>query len=163
MSEGTATGGWIGVGRMGYPMAEWLLQAGHPVRIWNRTRAKAEPLAALGAAVQDAPADLAAVEILFTMVATGDDLEQVLFGAGGVTAEGSVPRIVVDCSSIGVDQGKAIRARLAELGAAMIASPVSGNAKAVRAGRLSAVCSGPEAAFVEAKPLIEAFARRGVA
>ena len=163
MSERNATVGWIGIGRMGYPMAELLLQAGHAVQIWNRTRAKTEPLAALGAAVRDQPADLAAVDILFTMVATGKDLEQVLFGAGGLATGRRVPRIVVDCSSIGVDQGEAIRARLADLGGAMIAAPVSGNAKAVRAGRLSAVCSGPEAAFAEARPLIAAFAPSGVA
>ena len=100
---------------------------------------------------------LAAVDILFTMVGTGDHLEQVLFGADGAATggNGAVPRIVVDCSSIGVDQGQAIRARLAELGAAMIAAPVSGNAKCVRAGKLSAVCSGPEATFHEARPLID--------
>jgi 3-hydroxyisobutyrate dehydrogenase len=161
MSEGQV--GWIGTGRMGYPMAERLLRAGYPVHVWNRTRSKAEPLAGLGAAIRDAPADLAAVDILLTMVSTGQDLEQVLFGAGGAAAGGTVPRIVVDCSSIGVDQGEAIRARLAELGAAMIAAPVSGNAKCVRAGKLSAVCSGPEAAFRETRPLIEAFAPRGVA
>jgi 3-hydroxyisobutyrate dehydrogenase len=165
MSEPNATVGWIGIGRMGYPMAELLLRAGHTVHVWNRTRAKAAPLAAAGAAIRDTPADLAAVDVLFTMVATGQNLEQVLFGAGGVAAggKGAVPRIVVDCSSIGVDQGQAIRARLAELGAAMLAAPVSGNAKCVRAGALSAVCSGPAAAFAEARPLIEAFARRGVA
>jgi 3-hydroxyisobutyrate dehydrogenase len=155
--------GWIGTGRMGYPMAERLLRAGHPVQVWNRTRSKAEPLSALGATVHGRPADLAAVDILFTMVSTGQDLEQVVFGAGGVAAGGTRPRVVVDCSSIGVDQGEAIRARLAELGAAMIAAPVSGNAECVRAGKLSAVCSGPEAAFRETRPLIEAFAPRGVA
>jgi 3-hydroxyisobutyrate dehydrogenase len=164
MSEGKAAVGWIGTGRMGYPMAELLLQAGHAVHVWNRTRAKAEPLGAAGATIRDAPADLAAVDVLFTMVATGKDLEQVLFGAGGLTTgRGRVPRIVVDCSSIGVDEGQAIRARLSELGAAMIAAPVSGNAKAVRAGKLSAVCSGPKAAYGEARPLIAAIARRGVA
>jgi 3-hydroxyisobutyrate dehydrogenase len=155
--------GWIGTGRMGYPMAERLLRAGHPVQVWNRTRSKAEPLAGLGATVHGRPAELATVDILFTMVSTGQDLEQVLFGPDGAAAGGTVPRIVVDCSSIGVDQGEAIRARLAELGAAMIAAPVSGNAKCVRAGKLSAVCSGPEAAFRETRPLIEAFAPQGVA
>jgi 3-hydroxyisobutyrate dehydrogenase len=155
--------GWIGTGRMGYPMAERLLRAGHPIQVWNRTRSKADPLAELGATVHGRPADVAAVDLLFTMVSTGQDLEQVLFGAGGVAAGGAVPRIVVDCSSIGVDQGEAIRARLADLGAGMIAAPVSGNAKCVRAGKLSAVCSGPEAAFREARPLIEAFAPGGVA
>jgi 3-hydroxyisobutyrate dehydrogenase len=163
MSEGKATVGWIGTGRMGYPMAELLLQAGHSVHVWNRTRAKAEPLGAAGATIRAEPTDLAAVDVLFTMVATGNDLEQVLFGPEGLASGGRAPRIVVDCSSIGVDEGQAIRVRLAELGAAMIAAPVSGNAKAVRAGKLSAVCSGPKAAFREARPLIAAFARRGVA
>jgi 3-hydroxyisobutyrate dehydrogenase len=163
MSDRAVRLGWIGTGRMGYPMAERLLAAGHAVQVWNRTRAKAEPLADLGATLCDKPADLAAVDLLFTMVSTGRDLEQVLFGAGGVAAGKGMPRIVVDCSSIGVDQGEAIRARLAEFGAAMIAAPVSGNAKSVRAGKLSAVCSGPEAAFGEVRPLIETFARRGAA
>ncbi len=163
MGEPAAMLGWIGTGRMGYPMAERLLRAGHPVRVWNRTRAKAEPLTALGATLCDGAADLAAVDILFTMVSTGRDLEQVLFGAGGVAAGNGMPRIVVDCSSIGVDQGEAIRARLLERGTAMIAAPVSGNALCVRAGKLSAVCSGPEAAFDEARPLIETFACRGAA
>jgi 3-hydroxyisobutyrate dehydrogenase len=155
--------GWIGTGRMGYPMAERLLTAGHALQVWNRTRAKAEPLAALGASLCDRAADLATVDILFTMVSTGADLEQVLFGPGGVGVGTQIPRIVVDCSSIGVDQGEAIRARLAERGAAMIAAPVSGNTLCVRAGKLSAVCSGPEAAFREARPLIETFATRGAA
>jgi 3-hydroxyisobutyrate dehydrogenase len=157
--------GWIGIGRMGYPMAERLLKAGHAVQVWNRTRAKAEPLAVQGAKIVGRPKDLTAVDVLFTMVSTGADLEQVLFGSGGVASSGEhrTPRIVVDCSSIGVDEGQALRARLGEQGAAMIASPVSGNAKCVRAGKLSAVASGPEPAFREVEPLIRTFAARGVA
>jgi 3-hydroxyisobutyrate dehydrogenase len=165
MPQDRATIGWIGIGRMGLAMVERLLDAGHAVQVWNRTRSKAEPLAARGAVVRARPTDLAPVDLLFTMVGTGEDLEEVLFGADGVTAggRGAAPRIVTDCSSIGVGEGERIRARLAELGPAMIAAPVSGNAKCVRAGKLSAVCSGPEAAFAEAKPLIETFAPRGVA
>jgi 3-hydroxyisobutyrate dehydrogenase len=157
--------GWIGIGRMGYPMAERLLKAGHALEVWNRTRSKAEPLAERGARIVDRPRDLAAVDVLFTMVSTGADLEQVLFGTDGVAAGGASgrPRIVVDCSSIGVDQGEAVRARLGEQGVAMIASPVSGNAKCVRAGKLSAVASGPEAVFREVEPLIRTFAAQGVA
>ena len=60
--------GWIGLGRMGYPMAERLLKAGHAVVIWNRTRAKAEPLAAIGARIVNQPKELAASDIVFTMV-----------------------------------------------------------------------------------------------
>ena len=75
MESNTHRIGWIGIGRMGSPMAERLLKAGHEVRVWNRTRAKAEPLAAKGAILTDRPADLADVDILFTMVSTAADVE----------------------------------------------------------------------------------------
>ena len=155
--------GWIGMGRMGYPMAERLLRAGHDVAIWNRTIAKAQPLAAAGAKVVNTPADLAGVDVLFSIVSTGKDLEQVYFGPAGVlSATGKVPAIIVDCSTIGVEESERIRARLREAGADYIAAPVSGNAKVIKAGKLSAVASGPEPAFYKVAPLIEAFAPAGV-
>jgi 3-hydroxyisobutyrate dehydrogenase len=156
--------GWIGMGRMGYPMAERLLKAGHHLSIWNRTRAKAEPLAAKGATVVDRPADLAEVNILFTMVSTGKDLEHVYFGHDGVASggNGALPQIFVDCSSIGVEESADFRERLSARGAALIAAPVSGNGKCVKAGKLSAVASGPEPAYREALPYLEAIAGRGV-
>jgi 3-hydroxyisobutyrate dehydrogenase len=162
MSEISPTVGWIGIGRMGYAMAERLIKAGTPLHIWNRTRAKAEPLAKLGAVVRDRPADLAGVDVLFTMVSTGADVAAVLFGKDGVTAAGKAPRIVVDCSSISIEDSADIRDRLATLGASAIAAPVSGNAKVIKANQLSAVASGPKAAFDEVKPLIETFTGRGV-
>jgi len=156
--------GWIGTGRMGYPMAERLLKAGHDVAIWNRTRAKAEPLAGPGGRIVGRPADLAGVDVLFSIVSTGKDLDQVLFGADGVVSgrNGKLPGIVVDCSTIGVEESAAIRRRLDERGVAFVCAPVSGNAKVIKAGRLSAVVSGPEAACKTAMPLIEAFAPQGV-
>src|SRR5438309_9369469 len=78
--------GWIGMGRMGFPMAERLLKAGHDVAIWNRTRAKAEPLAQKGGKIVERAADLAGVDVLFSIVATGKDLDEVYFGRNGVAA-----------------------------------------------------------------------------
>ena len=94
--------GWIGLGRMGEPMAGYLIKAGHKVSIYNRTRAKAEPLAKLGGGVVESPADLAQCDIVFLMVSTGKDVEQVVFGKDGVASggKGRTPRIFVDCSSI---------------------------------------------------------------
>lgn len=158
----TNTVGWIGMGRMGFPMAERLVDAGYSVRVWNRTRAKAEPLAAKGAVLVDSPQDLASVDALFTMVSTGADVEQVCFGENGVLSGNETPRIFVDCSSIGVEQSADIRRRLADRGAQLIASPVSGNGKCVGAGKLSAVASGPRVVFEEVEPLINAIAGRGV-
>ncbi len=156
--------GWIGIGRMGFPMAERLLKAGHKLAIWNRTRAKAEPLAGAGGRIVGQPTDLADVDVLFSIVSTGKDLEQVLFGANGVVTgrSGKLPSIVVDCSTIGVEESAAIRGRLSEHGVAFVCAPVSGNAKVIKAGRLSAVVSGPEAACKTVMPLIEAFAPQGV-
>jgi 3-hydroxyisobutyrate dehydrogenase len=157
--------GWIGLGRMGYPMAERLLKAGHEVTMWNRTRAKAEPLAGKGARIVDSPGDLASADILFTMVSTGDDLKQVLFGEHGAASGhgGQVPGIVVDCSSISVEESAECRAALEERRSQFIAAPVSGNGKCVKAGKLSVVASGPKAAFETVRPYILAFAPRGVA
>lgn len=165
MSESTPTVGWIGIGRMGYPMVERLINAGNKAEIWNRTKSKAEPLAALGATIRDKPADLASVDILFTMVSTGADLDQVYFGENGVASggKGNVPRIFVDCSSISVEESEEIRAKLSNLGASFISAPVSGNGATVKIGKLSCVASGPKAAFDEVKPLLATFAARGVA
>jgi 3-hydroxyisobutyrate dehydrogenase len=155
--------GWIGAGRMGLPMAERLIKAGCDVSIWNRTRAKAEPLAKIGGTLVDHLADLRDVDVLFSIVATGTDVQEVLYGKTGVCSQGGkLPPIVVDCSTIAVEESAAIRDRLKQLGAAFVAAPVSGNAKVIKAGKLSAVTSGPEAACKTVMPLIEIFAPRGV-
>ncbi len=156
--------GWIGLGRMGFPMALRLLQAGHRLRVWNRTRSKAEPLTRHGAVLVETKEQLAGVDVLFTMLATGKDLKEIFFGAGGVAAGArQAPRIIVDCSTIGFDESGEIRARLQERGVQFLSAPVSGNPKCVTAGKLSSVVSGPKAAFDAAASLINTYAVRGVA
>ena len=102
--------GWIGMGRMGVPMVERLLAAGFDVKIWNRTRSKAEP-GCQRCSLVDSPPDLAGVDVVGTMVSTGKDLEQVYFGDNGVLSGDRIPGIFLDCSSIGVDESASIRAR----------------------------------------------------
>jgi 3-hydroxyisobutyrate dehydrogenase len=162
MSKNAQKIGWIGTGRMGAPMAERLLKAGHDVTIWNRTRAKAEPLAAKGGKVADKLSDLAACDVVFSIVSTGKDLEQVYFGKDGVLSGGKTPALVVDCSTISVDDSVAIRSKLKERGAEYVAAPVSGNAKVIKAGKLSSVVSGSEAACKAIIPLMEVVAPQGV-
>jgi 3-hydroxyisobutyrate dehydrogenase len=155
--------GWIGMGRMGFPMAERLIKAGYDVSIWNRTRAKAEPLADKGGKVVDKLADLAGVDVLFSIVSTGKDLEQVYFGKDGIAGSANrLPKIFVDCSTIAVEESAELRKRLVERGVDFVAAPVSGNAKVIKAGRLSAVLSGPEGACKTVTPMIEVFAPQGV-
>ena len=155
--------GWIGMGRMGYPMAERLLKAGYDVSIWNRTRAKAEPLAKIGGKVVDNLFDLKDVDVLFSIVSTGKDLEQVYFGKNSVTGHGGkIPKIFVDCSTISVEESASIRDRLGQLGSEFVAAPVSGNAKVIKAGKLSTVVSGSEAACKTVTPMLEVVAPQGV-
>src|SRR5215467_13562018 len=155
--------GWIGMGRMGYPMAERLLKAGYDVSIWNRTRAKAEPLAGKGGTIVDKLSDLAALDVVFSIVSTGKDLKEVYFGKDGVAARaGKLPKVLVDCSTIAVEDSADIRKRLKELGSDFVAAPVSGNAKVIKAGKLSAVVSGSEAACKSVTPMLEVIAPQGV-
>src|SRR6202142_1950533 len=155
--------GWIGMGRMGFPMAERLLKAGYEVPIGTRPRAKAEPLAAKGGKIVDKLSDLAGCDVVFSIVSTGKDLEEVYFGKSGVlSAGGKAPRIVVDCSTISVEESTVIRRRLMEAGADYVTAPVSGNAKVIKAGRLSSVVSGSEAASKSIIPLMEVVAPQGV-
>jgi len=150
--------GWIGIGRMGYEMAARLAKGGADVTVWNRTRAKAEPLAAYGAKIADKLVDLAECDIVFCMVSTWDDVKEVIAGPAGLLSGARKPRMVVECSSISLEGSAELRALLAARGIDLLAAPVSGNAKVIKAGRLSFVCSGPKAAFDAALPVLKSIA-----
>jgi 3-hydroxyisobutyrate dehydrogenase len=128
--------------------------------VWNRTQSKALPLAAYGASIAAAKQDLAACDIVFTMVSTTDDLKEVLFGAGGLVAGAARPKVVVDSSSISQEGSAEIRSRLEALGVAYLCTPVSGNAKVAKAGKLLMVSSGPKALYARAEPYLQSMARK---
>ena len=153
MAQSNQKIGWIGMGRMGFSMAERLVKAGYDLSVWNRTKSKAEPLAKSGAKIVDKLSDLAGVDVLFSIVSAGPDLDEVYFGKAGVITTGGnkLPKIFVDCSTIAVEESVAVRARLKERGSDFICAPVSGNAKVIKSGKLSSVASGPEAAFRAAR------------
>jgi 3-hydroxyisobutyrate dehydrogenase-like beta-hydroxyacid dehydrogenase len=149
--------GWIGAGRMGYPMAARLAKAGADVTVYNRTRAKAEPLAEYGVKLVDRPIELAGRDIVFTMVAAPPDLKQVTLGEGGVlTDPNHAPKILIDCSTVSEEASLEVREAAAKRGTLMLAAPVSGNGKVVKAGKLSVVASGPKEAYDASLPYLEA-------
>jgi 3-hydroxyisobutyrate dehydrogenase-like beta-hydroxyacid dehydrogenase len=151
--------GWIGIGRMGYAMAERLAKAGADLTVWNRTRSKAEPLAQHGAKVAAALPELAGCDIVFCMVSTWDDVKEVVAGSGGLLSDKTrTPKLVIECSSISLEGSAELRRLLQARGVQMLAAPVSGNAKVIKAGRLSFVCSGPKAAFDAALPYLKMIA-----
>ncbi len=152
--------GWIGLGRMGEAMVRKLSAAGHAVQVWNRTRAKALPLADSGATIVEHKLDLAGCDVVFTMVSTTDDLKEVLFGDGGLVTGAARPALVVDSSSISQEGSAQIRERLEALGIAYLCAPVSGNAKVAKAGKLLIVASGPRAQYDAVQPLLQAMGRK---
>jgi len=146
--------GWVGVGRMGHAMAERLAKAGIDITVWNRTRSKAESLALCGAKIADNLADLCGCDIVFVMVSTYEDVKEVVSGPQGLLSGDSAPRMVIECSSISLEGSAELRRLLAKRGVDMLAAPVSGNGKVIKAGMLSFVCSGPKAAFNASLPYL---------
>jgi 3-hydroxyisobutyrate dehydrogenase len=143
--------GWIGAGRMGYAMAERLAKGGCDIAVWNRTRAKADPLSKYGAKVVNQLEELSTRDILFVMVSTYDDVKEVL---GKALAKGK-PKMVVECSSISLEGSAELRQMLAAKGIEYLAAPVSGNAKVIKAGKLTFVVSGPKSAYEKARPYLD--------
>jgi 3-hydroxyisobutyrate dehydrogenase len=151
--------GWIGTGRMGYEMASRLAKGGGDVTVWNRTRAKAEPLTKVGAKIASSVSELASCDIVFCMVSTWDDVKEVIADPNGLlSAADKLPRMVVECSSISLEGSAELRALLKQRGVELLAAPVSGNAKVIKAGKLSFVCSGPRAAYDAALPYLSMIA-----
>jgi 3-hydroxyisobutyrate dehydrogenase-like beta-hydroxyacid dehydrogenase len=141
---------------MGFAIAKRMLEAGCNVVVYNRTREKAVPLAEYGATIVDKPSQLGDCDIVFTMVSTGQDLMEVVTGSQGVLTATRRPKLLVDCSSISEQDSANVRQSLLNAGVPMIAAPVSGNAKVVKAGKLFVVASGPRAAFEVAEPYLGA-------
>ena len=155
----TARLGWVGVGRMGRALVMRLLDAGHEVAVYNRTREKAADLAQHGATVVDAVADLADRDIVFTMVAGSADVEEVVTQL--LSRDDARPGLIVDSTTISpaaaTDDPRGGRQ---QRGTAMLAAPVSGNPKVAESGRLTIVVSGPPDTWELARPYLELLCRR---
>jgi len=147
--------GWLGTGRMGISLVHRLLAAGCDVTVYNRTSAKAEPLAAAGAKVTDSATGLASADIIFVTVGTSQDLVDALTGPAGLTSAGRVPSIVVDCSTVSVEASEQVRKDLAAAGCEFLAAPVMGNPRVAAVGRLTFAVSGSRAAFDEVHPYLD--------
>ena len=152
MPTPTSKLGWIGTGRMGFEMAGRLAKGGCDIAVWNRTRAKAEPLAKYGARVVDSLGELATRDIVFCMVSTWDDVKSVM---QQLLAGSQKPKMVVESSSISLEGSAELRKMLSAKGIEYLAAPVSGNAKVIKAGKLTIVASGPKKAYEQARPYLD--------
>ena len=152
--------GFIGLGIMGRPMALNLHQAGYSLSVHARRPESMTPLAEAGAATAASPAECAArSDVVFTMVSDTPDVEEVIFGPGGV-AEGIAPGgVVVDMSTISPSATRSMAERLAGQGVQMLDAPVSGGDLGAINGTLSIMVGGEGGAFERVLPLFQAMGK----
>ena len=155
-----ATVAFIGTGIMGKPMARKLLQAGYPVRAWNRSPAKAQELAAHGADILSTPA-LAAkgAQVLVCMLSDGPTCDEVLFGEGGAARVLAPGALVIVMSSIAVDSAVEQARQCAALGLRYLDAPVSGGERGAREASLAIMVGGEVAAFEQGREVLAAMGR----
>jgi 3-hydroxyisobutyrate dehydrogenase len=147
----------LGLGIMGGGMARNLLKAGFPLTVYNRTRAKAEPLAALGATVADSPrAAAAGADIVLAMVGDDQASRAIWLGADGALGAAQPGAVLVECSTLSLDWVRELAGRCAELGLDFLDAPVTGSKDAAEAGELKLMLGGETAALERARPVLDA-------
>ncbi len=156
--------GFIGTGVMGAPMAGHLLAGGYELVVHNRTRAKAEPLLAAGAAWADSPAEAAGgADVAISMVGHPDDVEATHLGPGGtLAAAGRLPRVLIDMTTSRPSLAARIHAAASARGSGSVDAPVSGGEVGAREATLSIMVGADSEDFDLVRPVLEALGRHVV-
>jgi 3-hydroxyisobutyrate dehydrogenase-like beta-hydroxyacid dehydrogenase len=151
---------FIGLGKMGSPIARHLIAAGHELTVWNRTPERITALAEAGANIAATPADAARTsEVVLTMVFDDAANQEILFGTDGVL-DGLPPGgLHISLATISADLSDCITAEHALRNQLFVAAPVFGRPSVAEAGRLWIVAAGAEAAIAKARPVLESFSR----
>ncbi len=152
--------GFIGLGIMGTGMARNILKAGYYLTVYNRTRSKAEALTREGAHVAQTPADVArASDIIFEIVTDAPDVEQVLFGKGGVVEGKHEGLIFVDESTNSPENARSFSERLSREGIEFLDAPVTGGDKGAREGTLTIMVGGKREVYEKVRPVFQAMGK----
>jgi len=153
--------GFIGLGTMGSRMAANLLKSGHSLVVFNRTRAKADPLVAEGATWADSPAALAAqVEVVFTMLARPDIVEETALGKDGFLPHLEKGRMWVDCSTVDPSFSKKMAVAAQARGVRFVGAPVSGSKMPAAQAKLIFLVGGDAADLETCRPLLQCMGNR---
>jgi 3-hydroxyisobutyrate dehydrogenase len=145
----------LGIGIMGNGIARNLLKAGFPLAAYNRTRAKAEPLAELGAAVADSPhAAAAGADIVIAMVGDDHASRAIWLGENGALAVAPANAVLVECSTLSLEWVRELAGRCAALGLDFLDAPVTGSKDAAESGELKLMVGGDAAALERARPVL---------
>jgi 3-hydroxyisobutyrate dehydrogenase-like beta-hydroxyacid dehydrogenase len=149
--------GFVGLGAMGALIVPRLMEAGHAVTGWNRSRAKAEPLIAAGMNFAETPRAAAErSEMVFSCITDARGVRAVALGADGIVSGLRKGGIYIDMSTIDPESSRAVAAEFAKAGAFMLDGPISGSPVTVKAGQASVMVGGDAAAFERAKPVLQA-------
>ncbi len=150
--------GFIGTGVMGKSIVKHLLKAGYEVKIFTRTKEKAEELLTLGAIWAQTPKEAAkGAQLVFTMVGYPQDVKEVYFEADGIFASHEKGQIVIDLTTSTPTLAKEIDKKAKELGMEALDAPVSGGDIGAQLGKLSIMCGGEQETFEKVAPVLEHF------
>lgn len=152
---------WIGLGKMGEPMARNLLKAGHAVSVWNRTFARTAPLASEGATAHQTAVQAAkGAGVVFAMVADDTALRDLTLGSDSIFAAMQPGTVFVEMSTVSVEISGQVAAAAEQAGIHYLRAPVSGSVTMAAAGKLTVIASGPKAAYDRVEPLFALMAQR---
>lgn len=153
--------GWIGLGKMGLPMATRLIRAGYEVAVYNRTRARVDALQGQGAVAAESPKALGeSCDLVFTMISDDAALEEVALSRNGVLENAAAGRVLVDMSTVSPKTSLQVARRAAEKEVLYLRAPVSGSTKFAEAGTLTIFVSGPERAFEECRAVLQVLGQK---
>ena len=152
---------FLGLGIMGFPMAGHLAAAGHEVTVFNRTEAKAKAwVEKHGGASARTPAEAAdGKDVVFCCVGNDEDLRAVTTGEGGAFSTMKTDAVFVDHTTASAEVARELDAAAQAAGFAFLDAPVSGGQAGAEGGKLTVMCGGSEAAYAEAEPLIQSYAK----
>ncbi len=145
---------FLGLGQMGAPMAARLLKAGHELTVWNRSKEKAEPLAARGAGVAASPAEASAgAETVFTMLSTREAVENVVLGPKGVHESMATGAVLAEMSTIGPAAFRELKEKAGDI--TLVDAPVLGSVPHAEDGELQIYVGADEKTYEKLQPLLE--------
>lgn len=154
--------GWIGAGRIGVPMARFILKAGYPVVVFSRSTASRQKLVSQGAREAASAAECArTADVVFSSLADDQALREVALGLEGVLANAKRGAVFVDTSTVSAEVAEVDR-EAAQRGVAYLRIPISGNAASAQRGDVTALVSGPQDAWNTVKPVVETFSKAQV-
>ena len=152
--------GWIGLGKMGIPMAQQLLKAGYPVTVYNRSPGKEDALRSLGAVPALSPAAVAEQsDVIFIMVSDDRAVRDVFTGAHGLLTAKTTGKVVINMSTVSPAISQEMASLCEQQGSDYLDAPVSGSVKQAEDGQLVIMAGGEESVFQQAKPLLERIGR----